>query len=40
MLAGASTGNAQVNGIGYDDAATAEIDYLLNDVPRVSHKEL
>jgi hypothetical protein len=36
MLAGASTGNAQVNGLGYGDAATSEINYLLYNVPRVS----
>ena len=35
LLANASTGNAQVNGVGYGDAATAELAYMLNDVPRV-----
>jgi hypothetical protein len=36
LLANASTGNAQVNGVGYGDAATAQLNYLLYDVPRVS----
>lgn len=35
LLANASTGNGQVNGVGYGDAATAELNYLLYDVPRV-----
>ena len=35
LLANASTGNAQVDGVGYGDAAAAELDYLLYDVPRV-----
>ncbi|WVQ84742.1 hypothetical protein IAT38_006899 [Cryptococcus sp. DSM 104549] len=37
LLANASTGNAQVNGVGYGDAATAELNYLLYDVPRTSN---
>jgi hypothetical protein len=36
LLANASTNNAEVNGIGYGDAATDEINYLLDNVPRVS----
>ena len=35
LIANASTGNAQVNGVGYGDAATAELHYLLYDVPKV-----
>lgn len=37
MLANASTGNAVVNGLSYGDAVEQELDYLLYDVPRVSH---
>ncbi|WRT70037.1 uncharacterized protein IL334_007031 [Kwoniella shivajii] len=36
LLANASTNNQQVKGVGYGDAATAELDYLLYDVPRTS----
>lgn len=35
MLANVSTSNAQVNGIGYAQAATDELNYLLYNVPRV-----
>lgn len=35
LLANASTGNAQVNGVSYGDAAREELNYLLYDVPRV-----
>jgi len=36
LLANASTGNGEVNGVGYGDAARDELEYLLNDVPKVS----
>nr|ODN86755.1 hypothetical protein L203_04005 [Cryptococcus depauperatus CBS 7841] len=36
LLANASTGNQQVKGIGYGDAATAQLNYLLYDVPRTT----
>jgi len=36
LLANASTGDAQINGVGYGTAASEEIDYLLYDVPRTS----
>lgn len=36
LLANLTTGDAQVNGVGYGDAATQELNYLLYDVPRVS----
>ncbi|WWC91904.1 uncharacterized protein L201_006853 [Kwoniella dendrophila CBS 6074] len=36
LLANASTNDQQVNGVGYGDAATAELNYLLYDVPRTS----
>lgn len=36
LLANASTNNAQVAGVGYGEAATAQLNYLLYDVPRVS----
>ncbi|AFR94210.1 hypothetical protein C343_02279 [Cryptococcus neoformans C23] len=36
LLANASTGNAQVNGVSYGDAAREELNYLLYDVPRTS----
>lgn len=35
LLANASTGNAQVNGVSYNDAAREELNYLLYDVPKV-----
>lgn len=35
LLANASTGNAQVNGVSYGDAAREELNYLLYDVPKV-----
>ena len=35
MLADASTGNQQIKGVGYGDAATSELNYLLYDVPKV-----
>ena len=37
LLANASTGNGQVNGVGYGDAASEELNYLLYDVGRVSN---
>ncbi|KIR39082.1 hypothetical protein I307_01801 [Cryptococcus deuterogattii 99/473] len=36
LLANASTGNAQVNGVSYSDAAREELNYLLYDVPKTS----
>ncbi|WVO19538.1 uncharacterized protein IAS62_000826 [Cryptococcus decagattii] len=36
LLANASTGNAQVNGVSYGDAAREELNYLLYDVPKTS----
>ncbi|ODN79264.1 hypothetical protein L202_03278 [Cryptococcus amylolentus CBS 6039] len=36
LLANASTSDAQVNGVGYGEAAEAELNYLLYDVPRTS----
>ena len=36
LLANVSTGNAEVNGVGYGYAATEELSYLLYDAPRVS----
>ncbi|ODN76408.1 hypothetical protein L198_08092 [Cryptococcus wingfieldii CBS 7118] len=36
LLANASTLDAQVNGVGYSEAAEAELNYLLYDVPRTS----
>jgi hypothetical protein len=36
LLANLTTGDAQVNGVGYGEAATQELSYLLYDVPRVS----
>ncbi|WVR09593.1 hypothetical protein IAU60_006664 [Kwoniella sp. DSM 27419] len=43
LLANASTNNQQINGVGYGDAATAELNYLLHTVPRapngaISHR--
>ena len=35
LLANASTNDAQVNGSGYGQAATAQLNYLLYNVPRV-----
>ncbi|RSH91425.1 hypothetical protein EHS25_009724 [Saitozyma podzolica] len=34
LLANLTTGDAQVNGVGYGEAATQELNYLLYDVPR------
>ncbi|WVQ75720.1 hypothetical protein IAR50_005350 [Cryptococcus sp. DSM 104548] len=36
LLANASSGDAQVDGVGYGEAAEAELNYLLYDVPRTS----
>nr|XP_031861582.1 uncharacterized protein CI109_002811 [Kwoniella shandongensis]KAA5528654.1 hypothetical protein CI109_002811 [Kwoniella shandongensis] len=36
MIAGAATGNAEVNGVSYNDAVNQELNYLLYDVPRTS----
>ena len=36
LLVNRSTSNAQVSGVGFGDAATSELEYLLYDVPRVS----
>lgn len=36
LLANASMGNTPVKGVGYGDAATGQLNYLLYDVPRVS----
>ncbi|WWC72204.1 uncharacterized protein I206_106164 [Kwoniella pini CBS 10737] len=36
LLADQTTNNQQVNGVGYGDAADAELNYLLYDVPRTS----
>ncbi|WVQ94887.1 hypothetical protein IAU59_001972 [Kwoniella sp. CBS 9459] len=43
LLANATTDNAQVNEVGYGDAATAELNYLLHSVPKapngaISHR--
>ncbi|OCF43696.1 hypothetical protein I317_02448 [Kwoniella heveanensis CBS 569] len=43
LIANATTNNQQVNGVGYGAAATAELNYLLNSVPKapngaISHR--
>ncbi|WVF67288.1 hypothetical protein IAT40_002038 [Kwoniella sp. CBS 6097] len=43
LIANATTKNEQVNGVGYGDAATAELNYLLHSVPKapngaISHR--
>ena len=40
LIANYTSGNAQVKGVGYGDAATSELNYLLYDAPRVSSARL
>jgi hypothetical protein len=35
MIAANSVGNQQIRGVGYNDAATLQLNYTLNNVPRV-----